>query len=281
MQLGRQEAEDTLSKAKKQWHDGESEREAQIRAQIGAEYATDLQRTKSKLAEESTERRRLFNIVQELKGNIRVMARIRPMTETEVASNCSLITSFPDIDEVSIERPGKARTQKYRFTRAFPPSTTQVQFFEEIEPLMTSVMDGYHVSVFAYGQTGSGKTFTMHGENVSNNECCDEWGVAPRMLSGMFDTAKAMSDTMEYTFRLSFLEVYNEKAYDLLASNPHESEVEIRQNLSKVHISGASVIAINSAEEALTQLRKGMRHRAVVWLLTQQLIRLHHMRTLC
>ncbi|MEQ2200789.1 hypothetical protein XENOCAPTIV_003114, partial [Xenoophorus captivus] len=32
---------------------------------------------------------------------------------------------------------------------------------QEIEPLVTSCIDGYHVCIFAYGQTGSGKTYTM------------------------------------------------------------------------------------------------------------------------
>lgn len=35
------------------------------------------------------------------------------------------------------------------------------QVYQEIEPLVTSCIDGYHVCIFAYGQTGSGKTYTM------------------------------------------------------------------------------------------------------------------------
>ena len=38
---------------------------------------------------------------------------------------------------------------------------TLPQVFQEIEPLVTSCIDGYHVCIFAYGQTGSGKTYTM------------------------------------------------------------------------------------------------------------------------
>jgi kinesin family protein C2/C3 len=38
-----------------------------------------------------------------------------------------------------------------------------MQVFDETQPLVVSVLDGYNVCIFAYGQTGSGKTHTMQG----------------------------------------------------------------------------------------------------------------------
>ena len=35
--------------------------------------------------------------------------------------------------------------------------------FEECKDAVTSVLDGYNVTLFAYGQTGAGKTHTMYG----------------------------------------------------------------------------------------------------------------------
>ena len=41
---------------------------------------------------------------------------------------------------------------------------------QEVEALVTSVLDGYNVCIFAYGQTGSGKTYTMEGSNSDDAE---------------------------------------------------------------------------------------------------------------
>ena len=53
-------------------------------------------------------------------------------------------------------------------SRCHPPAAAAaaaacLQVYEEVAPLVTSVLDGYNVTILAYGQTGSGKTFTMDG----------------------------------------------------------------------------------------------------------------------
>lgn len=51
---------------------------------------------------EMAERKRLFNLVQELRGNIRVYCRVRPALETELTEGNSVVTTFPADGEISI-----------------------------------------------------------------------------------------------------------------------------------------------------------------------------------
>ena len=51
----------------------------------------------------------------------------------------------------------------FSFDKIFTPDYSQTQVFDEVAPLVTSVLDGYNVCIMAYGQTGSGKTHTMEG----------------------------------------------------------------------------------------------------------------------
>jgi hypothetical protein len=65
-----------------------------------------------------------------------------------------------------------------------------MKVFEETQPLVVSVLDGYNVCIFAYGQTGSGKTHTMQGYGAAA-------GVNPHAL-----------DLCTISFTTSFLSLY-------------------------------------------------------------------------
>jgi len=47
-------------------------------------------------------------------------------------------------------------------------------------------------------------------------------GILPRALSQLFDDVRAM--TCEFQVRVSFLELYNEELYDLIAPNENKSK---------------------------------------------------------
>ncbi|KAM9496256.1 kinesin-like protein KIFC1 [Clarias gariepinus] len=174
------------------------------------------------------ERRKLHNTIQELKGNIRVFCRVRPLLSDKDVTVPHI--QLPNQDNKAIilakteeSHVGRtAETQKnyiFSFDRVFGPRSCQSEVFEEISLLVQSALDGYNVCCFAYGQTGSGKTFTMEGADMDNMR-----GVIPRAVEQIFKTSNSLREQgWEYTFTASFVEIYNETLRDLLyTGNPNK-----------------------------------------------------------
>lgn len=183
------------------------------------EYQLQLSNMKTKLITEEALRRKLHNQVQDLKGNIRVYCRVRPLLASE---SDKIDMAFPDkeIDgqQLQIMVPHKTaqgmkttRTIPFEFDKVFTPTNTNQDIFLEISQLVQSALDGYNVCIFAYGQTGSGKTYTM----LSQMD-----GMIPLAIEQIFKTAEQMKHTgWTYSFTGEFLEIYNESINDLLSSN--------------------------------------------------------------
>ena len=101
------------------------------------------------------------------------------------------------------------KTASFQYDKVFDPSSTQEEVFEEAQPLVVSVLDGYNVCIFAYGQTGSGKTHTMQGYG-------DDAGVNTRSLEQLFLLAAERQGVCAYEIKVSLVEIYNETIRDLL-----------------------------------------------------------------
>jgi len=84
-----------------------------------------------------------------------------------------------------------------------------------VEKMTEKAMDGFNCTLLAYGQTGAGKTYTISGatENYKLR------GIIPRVLSKIFKQVEEHSDR-SYKIQISYMEIYNESAYDLLATLP-------------------------------------------------------------
>jgi kinesin family member C1 len=171
-----------------------------------------------KLRREEMARRKLNAQILELKGNIRVFVRTRPLLDGEEEP---AKIEYPDIDELDggkemiVQGPkqltatGKERIDKhsYAFDRVFAPTTPNNQVFEDCRELIQSVVDGYNVSILSYGQTGSGKTFGMSGQD----------GIIPSSIDLLLSEMQRLREKgWEYTVDASFVEVYNETLNDLL-----------------------------------------------------------------
>uniref|UniRef100_A0A669CYH2 Kinesin-like protein n=1 Tax=Oreochromis niloticus TaxID=8128 RepID=A0A669CYH2_ORENI len=183
------------------------------------------------------ERRRLHNTIQELKGNIRVFCRVRPLVGGGLPKHIQLATS--DNKAITLAKTEESHTGKtadtqknynFSFDRVFGPRTSQQEVFEEISLLVQSALDGYNVCCFAYGQTGSGKTYTMEGDEFDETR-----GVIPRAVQQIFKAAGKLGEQgWEFTFTASFVEIYNETLRDLLytGKSSKRPEHEIRKTAS-------------------------------------------------
>ena len=151
-------------------------------------------------------RRETYNKIQELKGNLRVYCRVKPIGKGE-SNECVQVL---DDMTVRITDPDLVKVQEYEFDFVIGEDATQEQIFEEVRPLAASVLDGFNVCIFAYGQTGSGKTYTMEGP--PNNR-----GINFRAVKELFAVARERGEEYQCTMSVSILEVYNDKAFDLQA----------------------------------------------------------------
>ncbi|CAM8984636.1 unnamed protein product [Rhodiola kirilowii] len=121
-----------------------------------------------------------MNEVIELKGNILVFCRCRPLQPSEIGNGSTAVIEYESCpeNELQVICSGSSRKQ-FRFDHVFKPSDIQEAVFSHTVLVVTSVMEGYNLCIFAYGQTGTGKTFTMEG--TSENR-----GVNYRTLKELF-----------------------------------------------------------------------------------------------
>jgi len=169
-----------------------------------------IQSLESQLACAECTRRELHNVIQELKGNIRVFCRVRPQIGNQQAAAQHL-----QIAENKLNLDYMNELHGFSFDRVFSESSSQEAIFEEVGGLVQSALDGFKVSIFAYGQTGSGKTYTMQGSSEPG-----ALGLIPRSVQQILKASEAMrASGWVWTLKVSFLEVYNEVLRDLLGSD--------------------------------------------------------------
>ncbi|ONM38303.1 P-loop nucleoside triphosphate hydrolase superfamily protein with CH (Calponin Homology) domain, partial [Zea mays] len=163
------------------------------------------------------ENQKLFNEVQELKGNIRVYCRVRPFLPGQDGKT-TVIDYIGENGDILITNPfkqGKDACRMFKFNKVFNTRASQVEVFSDIQPLIRSVLDGFNVCIFAYGQTGSGKTYTMSGPGTSK----EDWGVNYRALNDLFYISLSRRNAFSYEVGVQMVEIYNEQVRDLLSND--------------------------------------------------------------
>ncbi|XP_075861030.1 kinesin-like protein KIFC2 isoform X2 [Microcebus murinus] len=183
----------------------------------------------------------------ELKGNIRVLCRLRPGTPS------SLVSVEPGPGG-TVTTHYRGRHRRFRLDWVFPPDASQEEVFRELEPAVLSCLHGYSVCIFTYGQTGTGKTYSMEGPP-------EDPGIAPRALQSLF---REMGARGQHRVTLSMVEIYNEAVRDLLAPGPPE-RLAVRQGPEghgRIQVAGLTHWDIPNLETLHQMLRLGRSNRA-------------------
>lgn len=128
-----------------------------------------------------------------------------------------------------------------------------------IRSTVDDILNGYNGTVFAYGQTGAGKSYTMMGSDIDDEE---NRGVIPRIIEQIFASIMSSPSTIEYTVRVSYMEIYMERIRDLL--NPQHDNLPVHEERSRgVYVKGLLEIYVSSVQEVYEVMRRGDAARAV------------------
>ena len=207
-----------------------------------------LQDLSSKYIQELFERRRLYNKLQELKGNIRVVCRVRPCVSSAscLSIRDNILSIFPE------NRLGTPR-KDWEFDSVLSETSSQEDTFECIKPFIQSSVDGYNVCIFAYGQTGAGKTYTMEGTSAQP-------GVNYRTAVELFRLIEERKPAWRYEVEGGMVEIYNDKVRDLLGNG---TGLRVRHGDAGVQVPTATYVRVNDPTEVTLLLDSGATQRAI------------------
>ncbi|ROT39457.1 kinesin motor domain-containing protein [Sodiomyces alkalinus F11] len=191
-------------------------------------------------------------------NSIKVVARFRPQNKVELESGGQPIVAFDGEDTCTID--SKDAQSTFTFDRVFDMTCKQSDIFDfSIRSTVDDILNGYNGTVFAYGQTGAGKSYTMMGSSIDDDE---GRGVIPRIVEQIFASIMSSPGTMEYTVRVSYMEIYMEKIRDLLA--PQNDNLPVHEEKNRgVYVKGLLEIYVSSVQEVFEVMRRGGNARAV------------------
>lgn len=149
-----------------------------------------------------------------------------------------MLTINADKNQLGVFQQESNTRKNYAFDKILDGHYSQEEVFESLQVpgLVQKVVDGFHATIFAYGQTGSGKTYTMEGYEygaadkkhnpeqragkvvVSHFDSHNN-GITVRAIRDAFSRVDDVKKEKHIAISCSFLQIYNEKVFDLLNSS--------------------------------------------------------------
>ncbi|XP_059170672.1 uncharacterized protein LOC131952148 [Physella acuta] len=136
----------------------------------------------------------------------------------------------------------------YVFDRVFDEQISSSTVYNELAlDIVKQAMEGFNGTIFTYGQSGSGKTYTLDALRT----------FAIKTIYEYIENCP----TREFLLRVSYVELYNERFYDLLADN---AILLLREDLDRnVFLEGLKEEIITSQSHVAQVLAKGNERRHI------------------
>ena len=248
----------------------------------------------------------LPNATHDRADRLKVFVRARPLANGEAPADMMLSENAVSIRTTKASAQGRENLEEttFSFDTVFDATSTQEEVFAQtMLPQLRSLVKKHDTLTFAYGITNAGKTYTVQGKGDG-----DEMGLLPRALKVLFgaleqqaqraqdgaakegDDARASSssaassastaafaasleldDDCTYEMRASFLEVYGNDAYDLLA--PPEPKgpfgmggykrkaLKVKEGNGQVFVDGLKEVDLPDVDSAQRVLQMGWTNR--------------------
>eukprot|EP00753_Platysulcus_tardus_P012122 PLAT3339.61.p1 GENE.PLAT3339.61~~PLAT3339.61.p1 ORF type:complete len:639 (+),score=219.59 PLAT3339.61:101-2017(+) len=194
---------------------------------------------------------------------VRVAVRIRPFLPREVTTAQAIMEDGPG--KLMLRRRGEVYPMK--FHRVFGLDSSQADVYDFVRPAVAAVARGFGSTIFTYGQTGAGKTFTLVGRDgldMTAPELPEDSGIIPRAVRELFTVmAGARDDGDDVSVECSYMQIYNDRVYDLITDRKLRHALELHEIGAEVEVSGLTAYSVERAEDVLTLLQFGGRSRVV------------------
>jgi len=177
-------------------------------------------------------------------ANVRVVARIRPLSAKEIGvGSHETIRRLDGNGSTQLVQVNGADKEKrwFELDAVCDGTSTQADVYEQSgaqQAIRRDLFAGYNTSILAYGQTGAGKTHTMgtaavvtSSESIDNSDPTLDGnaGIIPRACADLFRSIREKCDRAVVT--LSYLEIHNEQIRDLFNddANADPKKLKIRE----------------------------------------------------
>ena len=215
-----------------------------------------FEKINSKIESEVKLRRKAIHRYMSLRGNFRIMLRMRPLIANEISSYTKkYIKDTFSFFANKLTITTNAKSESYDFDYIFDQNANQRDVYGEVSMLINNIYRAKNITIIAYGQTNSGKSYTIEGEGNNTNE-----GIVQQSIEEMFEIANSNKDK-KINISLSIVEIYNDTIYNLLDANTNIVEIYEDNKENNVTLTGLRPVNVSKVEEAkdLINLARKMR----------------------